>query len=622
MTSHIRVVWRLLQGQRSRYAAAFLAMVVASCFLYLVHLLPQLTLDGVLHTDPSKSSAFTKWLINGTGGRTWWAQNLWFPALMIALFTFVAGLFTYLRGRWAALASEQITRDLRDRVYDKLQHLPNQYIDKADTGDLLQRCTSDIDVVKMFLSNQLVEIGRAITLLLVPLPLMYALHPGMTLVSALLLPFVFVFSLLFFLKIKRLYQQVEEAEAAMTTTIQENLAGIRVVRSFARQDFEIEKFVGTNGTHRQLHEKLYTALAAFWSTSDFICFTQQGLVLGFGLYWMATGSIQIGTFYFFLAAVGMFIWPFRMLGRILSEVGKATVALDRLQHILEQPTEQLLHQVNQETDEPKPFPEVWKGTLEFRDVTFRYDEDKEPVLRHLSFKMRAGETLALVGASGSGKSTILQLLMRFYEPTSGAIYIDGVDIATIPHQQLRALMSVVMQEPFLYSKTLHNNIGIAKQQPTLEEVVHVAMEACVHTSIMDFDDQYETVVGERGVTLSGGQRQRIALSRALLVEAPFLLLDDALSAVDTETEVSILRALRNREHTPSTLLVAHRLSSIMHADTILVLEHGAVLQRGTHQQLVEQEGAYKRIWQLQQALDEFIPTQTTKGQRHESTTSR
>ncbi|MGD8396959.1 MAG: ABC transporter ATP-binding protein [Candidatus Eiseniibacteriota bacterium] len=616
----------MTRGQRRRYAAATAALVLAASFLYLVPLVPQVILDGVLTADGEKASGFARRAVEVAGGRDFLRAHLWIAAVMIALLTAVAGLFTYLRGRWAAKASEHIVRRLRDELYDHLQRLPVAEHDRVETGDLVQRCTSDVDTVRMFLANQVVEIGRAMLMLVLPLPLMLALDVRMTLVSMALVPPIVLFSFFYFKRVQVHFLRVDEAEAAMTSTLQENLTGIRVVRAFARQEYEREKFAVRNATHRGMHYVFYRLLAWYWSLSDFMCMSQKLLVVGVGGYWLLVGQLPVGTFYFFLAAVNLFIWPIRMMGRILSEFGKALVAAGRIGEILDTPRERDPEDAGCESgeavaveaaplDDPGPIrapaagmprlvpsdgPAV--GAIDFDHVGFAYGDGRR-VLHDVCFRVAAGETLALLGPSGAGKSTLISLLLRFYDPVEGSIRLDGRDIATIGRQDMRSEIAVVMQEPFLYSKTVRENIRLGRSSARDEEIQEAATIACVHESIEGFDQGYDTLVGERGVTLSGGQRQRVALARALLHEPVIMILDDALSAVDTVTENLIIDALRQRRGRHTTLVIAHRLSTLMHADRVLVLDRGHVVQQGTHATLVEEEGLYRRLWRIQGAIE-------------------
>ncbi len=608
MATKIRLIWQLMEGQRLLYGSAIAALVLGSCFMYLVPLVPQVVMDGVLSVGTEDTTGFVRWGVALGGGREAIAAHLWLAAVLIVALTVIAGLFTYLRGRWSAIASEAIARKVRDRLYDQLQHLPCRYHDRAETGDQVQRCTSDVETLRLFLANQVVEIGRAVIMMMIPIPLMLALDIKMTLISIIVIPPIVVFSLVFFRKVQASFKRVDEAEGRMTSTLQENLTGVRVVRAFARQEFEEEKFEERNRAHRDLDYHLYKLFAWYWGLSDFMCMGQMALIVGAGGYWLATGQLQVGTFYFFLAAVNMFLWPVRMMGRILSELGKAMVAIGRIGEILEHQRETL------------PDPRIMatlgaagrvSGEILFEHISFAHGEEVQ-ALDDVSFRIAPGTTMALLGPSGSGKSTIVNLLLRFYDPDGGVIRLDGIDITRLDRKEVRSRVAVVMQEPFLYSKSIGENIRLGRHGASEDEMRQAALTACIHKAIEEFEEGYETLVGERGVTLSGGQRQRVALARAMLDEAAILVLDDALSAVDTETETMILEALRQGGGTQTKIVIAHRLSTLMHADSILVLDRGCVIQRGTHANLITEDGLYRRLWQIQTSLEEDVDLEETE----------
>lgn len=594
-----RTLWELTRGGRLRFASAILCMWLAIGFTFCVPLVSMVALDALAGDADAAPPALAA-LSEGWADESEPGEILLVAALLTVLLTAIAGAFHFLRGRLAAQASESIVRRVRERMYAHLQRLPCNYHDGADTGDLVQRCTSDVETVRVFLSGQVVEIGRAVLLFTTVIVVMLLLDLRMTLYSVSLFPVIVLFAFAFFRLIKGRFLDSDRAEGRMTTVLQENLTGIRVVRAFARQEFECARFAEANGRFRDLTERWIRTLGTYWSLSDLFCLAQVGLGLVGGAHELASGRISIGTFYAFLTLQGIVIWPVRHMGRVLADTGKAVVALGRLQEILATPEES-----RSPTDEAGEAVPAVAGELRFDGVRFAYGAAEE-CLRGLDLHMGAGETVALLGPPGSGKSTIVQLLARLYDYDIGSIRLDGRELSGLDRDFVRSQVGIVLQQPFLYSKTIRENLAVGRPDAEDVELERAAQDACIHDSIAELDDGYGTLVGERGVTLSGGQRQRVALARALLKDPPILVLDDALSAVDTHTEASIVERLRLRRGRRTTILIAHRLSTIRHADRVFVLDGGRVVQAGSHAELVREEGPYLRLWRIQGAIDEEL----------------
>lgn len=598
MSGKSRTLWRLTAGERGRYAGAVAALVGGMVLMFLGPLVVRGAIDGLVDQGAAIAVGAAARV-----ARTLREQIGLSGALVVFGLAFVGvnalgGAFLYLKGRWAAVASERIIRRLRHRLYEHLQHVPMTYHDKAATGDLVQRCTSDVETVRNFYASQMVDIAQNSLRILIAAPIVIALDWKLGLVSIALMPVIIGSACVFFTKVQGSFKRTDEAEGAMTATLQENLTGIRVVRAFARQDFETERFRAKNDTHRRLHWRLYTLMAAFWASSDLLCFAQSALLLLVGSARVLHGYMTVGTLVAFVTYGQMFIWPVREIGRVLTELGKALVSIGRIEEILGVAEESAPALVR--TDLPARV----GGHLRLRDVTFAHGE--KVVIDHLSLDVPAGSTLALLGPSGSGKSTVVNLLLRLYDYGSGSITLDGMELKELPPKWVRSQFATVLQEPFLYSKTLRANMKLGRHEASDDEMVAAASLAAIHGTVESFDQKYDTLIGERGVTLSGGQRQRTAIARALLRDAPVLVMDDALSAVDTHTETEILNALKRRRGRHTTILIAHRLSTLMHADQIAVMEKGRIVQLGSHDELVAREGLYRRLWQIQTALEEDL----------------
>ncbi|MDF1814818.1 MAG: ABC transporter ATP-binding protein [Verrucomicrobiales bacterium] len=591
------LLWELMRGFRGRYGGAIACLFVFTVINYITPLVASATIDFALAEKPN-DDVLTSLIINLMGGGDYVKGHLWFPAFLMVCLTLCSGFFSYGKDRLAAQASDGLARKLKDRLFNHLQRLPVEYHDRAETGDLIQRCTSDVETLRLALSSQVVAVSNSLLLLLTALPIMVVLDGRMALASFVLIGPIIFFGYFYTKKVKHLFLEVDEAEGQVTRVVQENITGLRVVRAFAQQDFEIEKFAESNRDYRDRSLRLLKLMAWYWSTSDIFVLLQQGFVLFVGVTFIANGSLTVGTLFAFLMFLNMLLWPVRQMGRTLTELGKSLVALTRIGEILQVEEEQ------PPQDPVKPGRPA-KGGLTVKDLCFSYGDGA--VLNGFSFQIAPGETLAIVGPSGAGKSTIMSLLLKFYGYDAGSIQIDGMELSGLDTEWVRSQFSVVMQEPFLYSKTIGENIRLSQHSAVDEEVSAAARLADIHETISGFTSGYATLVGERGVTLSGGQRQRVALARAMLQKTPFLLLDDALSAVDADTENRILEALRSRHGKRTTLVIAHRLSTLAHADQIIVMDGGRIVQHGTHDDLVNEDGLYRRLWQIQNDLENEIP---------------
>ncbi|MBU1144942.1 MAG: ABC transporter ATP-binding protein/permease [Firmicutes bacterium] len=532
------------------------------------------------------------------------AKQLLLTVSLVVVLDLIRAISIFFRRTFTALFSEKVGYRLRNNLYRQLQNLGYKFHSHAETGDLIQRCTTDVETYKHFISDQIVEVVRLVLLVGLSIWQMSKLNVNLMFISLIIAPVILLIATIYFRKVEKLFQVIEGNEATMTTDVQENVTGARVVRAFANEKYEDEKFDQLNRTFTTSDYNLIKKMAMFWSGTDFICFAQFCLIAVVGVVYASKGIITLGVYTAFLAYAGNIIWPMRQLGRLVGDFSKATVAVSRLDKIISTPNEY-------RDEEHTTKPEI-TGNVLFENVSFKFDDSTYHQLEDISFKVKRGETIAIVGKTGSGKSTLMNLMVRLLDHQEGTIYIDDTEIRQIEKHHLRENIGIILQEPFLYSKTVEENIGIADRMQTESRVQEVAKIAHVHDDIVHFEKGYQTLVGERGVTLSGGQKQRVAIARMLLKPKPILIFDDSLSAVDTETDVQIRNALKKEWKDSTVFIITHRITTAKEADRILVIDKGRIKESGSHEELILQNGLYKAIWDIQSKID----FQVEDGEEH------
>ena len=577
--SRLKSLWRLLTGFRLSYLGATLSI-------------------GLAATAKTGTYLLLRYFIDNFFVETGQSINLVQIALAFVGLALTEGTFTFLSGRLAARTAEGITRRLRNYLFDHIQHLTFAYHSKTQTGELIQRVTSDVDAIRRFFSDQAIGVGRIILLFVINFIAIFNLHPLLAFLSIIVIPLVLVVSMQFFKRITKAYEDYQNQDGVLTTILQENLSGVRVVKAFARQEYEITKFEKENWEKFRRGKKLMSIHSLFWPVSDLLCSAQMLAGYLIGALMAINGEISVGTY---LAYAGMLVWiifPIRNLGRLIVQTSTGLVSLGRLIEIIREDREPL--------DEGDYQPETINGEIEFVNVGFEY-EAEHAVLRDISFKVCPGQVVALLGGTGSGKTSLVNLLPRFFEYQEGDILLDGVSLKRYPRKLLRRHIGIVEQEPFLFSRSIRENItyGVGREV-SQEEVEQAARAAAIHDVIMSFPNGYQTIVGEKGVTVSGGQKQRIAIARTLFKNPRILILDDSTSAVDTETEAEIRRALQTLMQNRTTFIIAHRVQSIMNADLILVMDQGRIVQSGKHEDLVQQDGIYRRIYEIQTRIEDEL----------------
>lgn len=568
----------------------FFSAMITVCQAFIPQVI-RISVDGVLGSDLSKILEWVKAFLSEETIRENPGKMLTIAALAVILLAAINIAANYYSKVFAAKGSESFVKGMRDQLYDHIQKLPYSWHVKNQTGDIIQRCTSDVDVVRNFVTNQLMEVFRIIFLIVFYMVIMFSMNVKISLIAVSFFPIVILYSGYFFSKIAQHFQEADEAEGILSSVVQENLTGVRVVRAFGRESFERKRFDEKNERFAGLWIYLGKFLSLYWSIGDLITGIQILTVICMGVLFTVDGNLTVGEFIAFVSYNSSMAWPVRSLGRIISEMSKAGVSIDRIAYILDE---------KEEDDRPGVTKPAINKDIVFDNVNFKYEEGAA-VLKNVSFTVPAGKTFAILGNTGSGKSTLVHLLNRLYDLPDGCgkITIGGVDIRDIDRQYLRSQIGMVLQEPFLYSGSIKENVGITRESSAFDDIREACEIACVDSAIDSFTDGYETIVGERGVTLSGGQKQRVAIARMLVEHTPVMIFDDSLSAVDAQTDAMIREALKKRMAGTTVILIAHRITTLMQADCIMVLEDGAVAEMGSHEQLMEHHGIYRRIYDIQ-----------------------
>lgn len=586
-------VFRFVKENLWLFGLGLLCSMLNTAFNSLTPQIIRMTVDSIIGSEELPGWFTALGLQRLLQGDT--ARVLLLAAAAVLAAAILSGVFSFLARINTARASENAIKSLRDALYGHIQKLPFSWHTAHQTGEIIQRCTSDVEVIRNFVSAQMVEVFRIVFLIVMTMAIMFSMNVKISLVVAVFIPIIALYSFFFSSKISKRFLDADIAEGKLSSTVQENLTGVRVVRAFGRENFEIERFDERNNHFADLWIRLGHMMTTYWSTGDFIMALQVLTVICVGTVSAVNGEITLGEFLAFVSYNATLTWPVRSLGKILAEMSKTGVSLERVSYIL---------LAEPEHDPPRALQPPMDRDISFEHVTFGY-ENQKPVLDDVTFTIPAGSTFAILGGTGSGKTTLMHLLNRLYdlEPGCGRITIGGVDISRIGRGYLRKNVAIVLQEPFLFSRTIRENIGITAQErdrdAMLEYVRAAARSACVDEAIEGFAQGYETVVGERGVTLSGGQKQRVAIARMLTQNAPVMIFDDSLSAVDAETDAKIRQQLKEKMGSATTILISHRITTLMQADRILVLDNGRVADLGTHEELIARPGIYRDIYEIQ-----------------------
>ena len=594
----LTLLWQFLKGSKKFFLASILAASVTALADMLQPQIIRAAVDCAIGGKEGDFPGFVMDFVNSIGGFAYLGQHLWIMALAVIIVAAFQVASQYAFRVSNTKASETLVKTMRDMLFSHIERLPFGWHMKNRTGDIIQRCTSDIDTTKNFLSEQLTSIFRIVVLLILSITFMTSMHPVLTLIALIPAPVIILYSVQFHGTVHKGFMDCDENEGKLSAMAQENLTGVRVVRAFGRERAEIDKFEKQNNHYTKLWEKMAKVLSRFWSVSDILSGIQVMLVVVCGAWFCVQGTLSEGEYLAFISYNAQMVWPIRQLGRMISEMSKAGVSIDRVAYIMHSPLEQ---------DDPEATEAPMDGDICFEHVNFAY-ENSPQLLHDISFTMKAGTTLGILGGTGSGKSTLMLLLDKLYplDEDCGRITIGGTDIRKIKTDHLRRNIGMVLQEPYLFSRTIAENIGITGDTLDLDTVRTAAAAAALDDTVMSFTQGYDTMVGERGVTLSGGQKQRAAIARMLTNDTPIMIFDDSLSAVDTETDAKIRQAIAKRFGKASVILISHRITTLSSADKIIVLDRGRIVEEGTHDELKAAGGIYQKIYETQSGSQEVI----------------
>lgn len=592
MKSKVDTITYFLKGCK-RYFALAIAFVFFQVIFDLVN--PKImgyTVDYIVGDVSQIPNALLS-IADKIGGRTYVMSHLWVIAIAVVAIGVLSALSRYFFRLFNSMGGENLAKRMRDTLFEHIMKLPYKWQDVNKTGDIIQRCTSDVDMIRNFVQEQLVNLFRMVAMIVLALYFMLKIHVLLTFSALFFILIVVVYSFVFHDKVGEKFEKVDAEEGRLSATAQENLAGVRVVRAFGREQYERERFEKKNEIYINHWIQMMSVLATFWTISDFVKNAQMVTVLSLGAFFTVRGQMSAGQYVSFIAYNLLIVQPIVELGRVISEMSKAGVSIDRIKYIVDS-------EIEIDDEDAVDFPGY--GDIDINNVSFAYDEVN--VLDNVSMTIKKGQTVGILGGTGSGKSSLMQLLDGLYELNDGCITINGVDIKKIKKHELRKHIGYVLQEPYLFSRSIKDNITIASENADdndLEEAVNIS---CLKPAISKFKEGYKTFVGERGVTLSGGQKQRAAIAQMMIRKPEIMIFDDSLSAVDAKTDAIIRRGLKEAGKDSTVLIVSHRITTIMSADVIYVFDKGKVVESGTHEQLVSMNGIYSNIFNLQRSVQE------------------
>ena len=585
------LVWHFLRGSKAYFIIAVVCISLMNLLALIVPRVISYTVDTLITGKESDLPAFIVDAIDSIGGSAYIRENLYLIAVFLMVIGALSALCNYLYRYYNNKGAETLVETMRNEIFAHIARLPFSWHTKNQTGDIIQRCTSDVDAVKNFVSGQLTEVFRVVLMVAFSLYFMFTINVKLALIAVILIPINIAYSAYGHKRMGKIFEEADVEEGKLSAVVQENLTGVRVVRAFGRELFEKERFEKQNHDYWKMWIRLDWVLAWFWSIGTLLLNLQTMIVVVLGAVYAVRGEMLAGEYIAFFSYNIMLTWPIRLLGRLISGLSRSEIATDRIRYIMNSKPEK---------DEGKKQRPEMTGDIVFNNVSFAYDESKE-IVKDVSFRIKGGTTVGILGGTGSGKSTLMHLLNRLYElpKENGSITISGVDIKDIEVGYLRENVGMVLQEPYLFSRTLAENIALGGKNAEIGDIREASGTASLLETIESFKEGFETTVGERGVTLSGGQKQRTAIARMLIGKSPIMVFDDSLSAVDAETDAKIRKGLMEKGKNSTVIIISHRITTLMAADNILVLDKGRLVESGTHDELIKNSGIYRKIYDIQ-----------------------
>ena len=585
------LVWHFLRGSKAYFIIAIVCISLMNLLALIVPRVISYTVDTLITGKESNLPAFITNAIESIGGPAYIKEHLYLVAVFLMIIGALSALCNYLYRYYNNKGAETLVETMRNEIFAHIARLPFSWHTKNQTGDIIQRCTSDVDAVKNFVSGQLTEVFRVVLMVAFSLYFMFTINVKLALIAVILIPINIAYSAYGHKRMGKIFEEADVEEGKLSAVVQENLTGVRVVRAFGRELFEKERFEKQNHDYWKMWIRMDWVLAWFWAIGTLLLSLQTMIVVVLGAVYAVRGEMLAGEYIAFFSYNIMLTWPIRLLGRLISGLSRSEIATDRIRYIMNSEPEK---------DEGKKQRPEMTGDIVFNNVSFAYDESKE-IVKDVSFRIKGGTTVGILGGTGSGKSTLMHLLNRLYElpKENGSITISGVDIKDIEVGYLRENVGMVLQEPYLFSRTLAENIALGGTNAEIEDIKEAAGTASLLETIENFKEGFETTVGERGVTLSGGQKQRTAIARMLIGKSPIMVFDDSLSAVDAETDAKIRKGLMEKGKDSTVIIISHRITTLMAADNILVLDKGRLVESGTHDELIKNTGIYRKIYDIQ-----------------------